>query len=313
MPTVLDFHTHSYHSTDGGITPQDLVAGAKANNPAIAAMALSDHNTYSGCQDFLAACKAHGVEGFVSAEVSGAHPDRPDIEFHFLTMFGNAWTEDVSRRTAMFTPHFNALYKTDTENILLFLEAAGRLGHNIPLRSVVQKSVAFYHGLPDDRKNPAMIGPATFHRVREVLDDLKLIDHERRGGKSEFEKDVWRKAGVKPAPTPNITDAYPIYGQARPAVILAHPMHYGLSVEQLRPFIEEWIREIGLIGLEAHYAGVLHAQWKALADELGLLVSAGSDRHNGYIAGDPTAGVPVVEDGQADMNALLEALRRCAY
>ena len=92
-------------------------------------------------------------------------------------------------------------------------------------------------------------------------------------------------------------------------MVLAHPMLYNRSPDELRPYVREWQREIGLVGLECHYKNVLHAEWKALADELGLLVSAGSDRHTAYVAGNPATSVPVVAEDQADVPALLDVLR----
>ena len=304
---MVDFHTHSHHSVDAAILPADLVASAKANNPGITHMALSDHNTYSGCRDFLAACGRHGIEGFVSAEISTAHPDFPGVELHFLTSFGTEWTDGVARRTGLFLPHFNALARTYTENIFRFLEAAGKLGIPLSYRQVVQRSVAFYHGLPEP-KDPGMISSPDFYHVRKILREGNYGE-KTTSGRTDFEMRAWKETGIKPMPTPSITQLYPIYKQARPAVTLSHPMLYNKSPEEMRPYLREWEREMGLVALEAHYKNVLYPEWKSVADELGLLVSAGSDRHNAYVAGDPTGSVPVIAEGQADIPALLDVLQ----
>lgn len=307
MPYVVDFHAHSSHSGDGSLPPADLVRSAKANNPAITHMALSDHNTFTGCRDFLAACGQHGIEGFVFAEVSGTHPDMSDTEFHFLTCLGAAWTDSVAQRAALFIPHFNRLSRIDTENMFLFLEAAGQLGIHIGWRQVVRQSTEVYRNLPAGQ-NPDMIPPPAFHHLRQIIRGGGFGE-QTTSRKTELEARVWKQTGMRPLPTPSITDAYPIYRQARPAVILAHPMLYSHTPDELKPYIREWQREMGLIGLECHYGNVLNAEWKALADELGLLVSAGSDRHTEYEAGDPKTSVPVVDEEQADIPSLLDVLR----
>ncbi len=307
MTHYIDLHTHSSHSPDGAIPPADLVASAKANNPAIRWMALSDHNTYTGCESFLQACHDAGIEGFVSAEISGAHPDMPANEFHFLTIFGTEWTPAIAERASLFIPHFNRLAHVDTENMFLLLDAAGRMGIRIAWRDVVRQASAAYRDLPAGQ-DPAMIPSPGFHHLRKVIRDGDFGE-TTTGGRTDLESRAWKQAAVQPKPTPPITEAYPIYKQARPAVILAHPMLYGASPDELRPYIREWQHEIGLTALECHYKNVLYPQWKALADDLGLLVSAGSDRHAAYIAGDAAASVPAVQPDQADVPALLDVLR----
>lgn len=55
---LLDFHTHSTHS-DGSLTPTELVREAKLKG--ISAMALTDHNTISGLEEFVDACKKEDI------------------------------------------------------------------------------------------------------------------------------------------------------------------------------------------------------------------------------------------------------------
>ena len=316
MSYVLDLHIHSLYS-DGRLMPAELPAAAKASNPAVSHLALSDHNRFSGCREFADACRAEGIEPFLSAEISGSHPDHPDIEFHFLTTLGSRWTERVAGRAAEFDAYFNRLYQVDTENIFLFLNAAAGLGISIAYPEVVRKALELYENLPEP-KSPELFAAPGFGHLRRVvkdrqLDVTKLPFESRRpapgcrlGDPTDFEKQVWRRGRVRPLPTPPITEAYAIFQKVKPTVVLAHPMTYATAPDELRPFIQEWQREIDLIGLEAHYRGRLHPEWKALADELGMLVAAGSDLHGTY---GKELAVPVVEDEQADVPALLGALR----
>lgn len=307
MPYFVDFHTHSSHSSDGAIPPAELVASALANNPGITQMALSDHNTYTGSRSFLDACRRHGIEGFVSAEISGSHPDMPDTEFHFLTTFGTDWNDSVAQRISLFIPHFNRLARVDTENMFTFLDVAAQFGVRISWREVVKQASHLYRNLPAGH-DPDMIPAPGWHHLRRIIRNGNWGETTTTG-RTDLEVRAWQQAGVRPLPAPSITEAYPIYRQARPAVVLAHPMLYNRSPAELRPYVREWQREIGLIGLECHYKSVLYAEWKALADDLGLLVSAGSDRHAAYVAGDPVTSVPVVGEDQANIPALLDTLR----
>jgi hypothetical protein len=305
MPYVMDFHTHSIHS-DGALPPADLVASAQDNDLRITHMALTDHNTFAGCRVFLDACRVRGIEGFVSAEISGSHPEYPHVEFHFLTTFGNQWTNRVAARIELFTAYLNRLSQVETQNIFLFLHAAAAMGILIPYRRVVEKAVEDFLPTPLRRGGAPMRTPS-FDHLRQVMRQRGLTSR-RTGDLAGLIREVWARDGARPLPTPPITEAYAAFQDARPAAVLAHPMTYGLSLGQLRPLIEQWRQRIRLVGLEAHYRGELYPQWAALARELGLLVAVGSDMHKAY---DRPADrcVPVVEDGEANVPALLTVLR----
>jgi len=306
MSYALDLHVHSYYS-DGKCSPREMVASGKRANPRIAQMALSDHNTFAGVGEFLAACDEHEIEGFISAEISGSHPRFPHIEFHFLVNLGTELTDEVARRMDLFTPWFNRLTETDHRNIFRFLAAAADQGTTIPYHEVVRKAGEFY--VEDPANRPAkLIKPPTFNDLRRVIRERGLNSQSPPGALG-FEQEVWAKAGIEPDPTPPITEAYAIFGAAGAAVTLAHPMKHPPTPEEFRPLIEEWRREIGLIAIEAHYGGVFDPRYKALADELALLTSAGGDVHFPYDATRPNDGVPVIEHDQADIPKLLDALR----
>ncbi len=290
--------------------PANMVAAVKSNNSDTKYLALSDHNTYSGCREFLDACYENDIEGFVCSEISGSHEKYPHIEFHFLTFLGREWNKDVMQRAGLFIPYFNKLIQIDTQNIFLFLEGLSRLDITLPFKELVKKTYQDFSELsvPD---NYELIKPVSFGTVRKVLKEIDLNGSDL--SLSDFEKSVWGKTGIKPLPTPFITEAYSIFKASRPAVILAHPCIYKWTVDEARPLIIEWMKEINLVGLEAHYAGKLYYEWKELADELGLAVSAGSDNHSAVYKGncarsDLSTNVPVVEDDEIDIPALIASI-----
>lgn len=303
MPSYIDFHFHSLYS-DGTIMPEECVDAAVASQPQVSHMGLSDHDTYNGCESFLKACDKHGIEGFVSCEVGGTHPDFPHFEMHLISMLGNAWTPEIKARADLFHPYWNKLRQNDINNLFLFLELAAKQGLPLSYRDVTRKSIEKVLAR-DELKEPGLIQPVKFAHVRDLLEE-NGIKNTTAEGKDLFVKQVWEKAGVRPAYTPPYSEAYDAFAKAKPAVVIAHPMIYPWSIEEARKVIEEFKSEIGLAALEAHYGGKLYPEWKQLAEETGLLVSAGSDCHGVF---GKTSEVPVVTDEDLDLEKLLECYR----
>lgn len=311
MAHVFDFHFHSLYS-DGNVMPAEYVKAAVESNPDVSHLALSDHDTYNGCAKFLDACREYGIEGFVCAEISGTHPGFPQFEMHLLAVFGNEWNEDVAARTDLFHPYWNKLRKNDISNLFLFLEKAAELGYPMSFRDVTRKSL---EKIPErnELRNPGLIQPVNFAHLRKLMHE-RGIEEQDRQSKESFEKRVWRETGTAPAYTPPFSEAFDAFQKARPALCLAHPMVYPWSLDDARRVIPELKEKIGLVALEAHYAGELHPEWKALAEETGLLVSAGSDCHaaTGVQTGSHerhSLKIPVVDEGDCDFEALLNAYR----
>jgi len=310
MPHSFDFHFHSLYS-DGSLMPEGMVASAAETCPGVTHLALTDHNTYLGCERFIAACRERGIEGFVSSEISGSHPDFTHIEFHVLATFGAEWTADVARRVDLFHPHWNRLRQVDIDNMFLWLDTAARLGMPVSYREVVRRTVRDFAEMPEPREI-GIVQPTGFGHLRKVIRERGLETKLRKDSES-LEKRVWREGGVKPAPTPPMCGAYDIFRAAGPAVTLAHPMIYDWTMDEARRVIGELKSEIGLGAMEVHYAGRFHPEWKVLADETGLLASAGSDCHSSGYGGlrnnKPSAGVPVVKDDETDFDALIDFMR----
>ncbi len=111
-----DFHFHSLYS-DGAFMPADIVNSFLRVNPYIRYLALSDHDTFLGCEEFINACNKKRIKGFVSAEIGGAHPDFPHDELHLLVNFGSEWNSDIAKKISKFNRYFNECRRVDTENI----------------------------------------------------------------------------------------------------------------------------------------------------------------------------------------------------
>lgn len=312
----LDLHFHSHYS-DGLLSPEELVSQAVEHASDIKALALTDHNTVDGVPRFMRACAENGITGFVSMELGGAHPGLPDTEFHFLLFFGDQWDGKVEERIAKLIPYFNRQWQIDTANMLIFLNAAAARGVVISYADVIRHSISPYINGSEPR-DPLLIQPPSFRHIRELMMKRGMGGGDKAGVKG-LEKSIWLKSGAEPLCSPFITEAYDAIRQSGATVILAHPSYYKIEVAKLRPLIEEWMRELGLVGLETHYGGECKREWKALADELGLINSCGSDSHSDFSGimpnGKPAepgmqgyAKIPVATDDEIDFEALISAI-----
>ncbi len=71
MKNRVDLHTHS-NKSDGTLTPRELARAAKAAG--LAAIALTDHDTDDGIEEFMAECDRLGIEGIPGIEISTDFP-----------------------------------------------------------------------------------------------------------------------------------------------------------------------------------------------------------------------------------------------
>ena len=65
MAQYTDLHTHSVFS-DGTLTPTEIILLAKEKN--LSSVALTDHDTVDGTEEFLQAGKKYGVEAVSGIE-----------------------------------------------------------------------------------------------------------------------------------------------------------------------------------------------------------------------------------------------------
>ena len=68
---MVDLHMHSFFSSDGEFTPEELIKGCAEKN--IRLMALTDHNTVAGVDRAMAAAKAAGITCLPALEIDCMH------------------------------------------------------------------------------------------------------------------------------------------------------------------------------------------------------------------------------------------------
>lgn len=244
---ALDLHTHTIYS-DGVVTPEGLVKRAKEKG--LTGIALTDHDTVDGLSSFLAAGRKSGLTCIPGIELS---TELEGVEFHILGYQIDFTDEKLRRRL---------------EEVLAARQERGRRMLALLARHGLQLSwEEVVAGSPN-----AFVGRGQIYRA---LKAKKLIgpDPDRKA----FHYYLGSQ-GVAYIPHHELStlEAMALIRAAGGWPVVAHPGRLGK--DSLLPVLAEH----GLAGLEVFYPEHTPEQvrkYLALAQELGLLVTGGSDYH----------------------------------
>lgn len=247
---MIDLHTHSTCS-DGTCTPTRLAAMAAGLG--LSAVALCDHNTVAGLEEFTAAGARYGIETVAGVEFSTEYKG---TELHILGLF--LPEEHYGAVTACLE---HALEQKEQSNRRLIQELAGA--------GICLDYDALRRSNPDGIINRAVIGAEMVRRgyVPSVSQAFALWLDEGHGF-------------YRPAPRPDSLDIIRFIGSVGAVAVLAHPFA-DLDEPGLRRFLADAI-PAGLEGMETLYAGFdgqTVALAQSIAREYGLAESGGSDFH----------------------------------
>jgi 3',5'-nucleoside bisphosphate phosphatase len=251
---LIDLHTHTTAS-DGRCTPEDLVARAAAAG--VTVLAVTDHDTVSGCAAAGAACAANGIAFVPGIEVTAM---RAGGDVHVLGYF------------------------LDTGSPALHAFLAAERGHRIDrVRQIVGRLASLGIALDADAiLQPAIDDPAKSAGRPWIARALVAAGHARSSDEA-FER--WLVRG-KPAyiarEGPGPEDVFARIHEAGGVASLAHP-GLGRRDGLIGGFVSH-----GLDAVEAYHSehdAAATARYVALAADLDIAVSGGSDFH-----GDPTHG-----------------------
>ena len=243
----IDLHLHTIHS-DGTESPEAVVAMARQAR--LEAIAITDHDTLAGIPAATAAARAHAIELIPGVELSAAdgHSD-----VHILGYF-------VDPETEGFAAELDRLRdgrRTRAERIVDKLQA---LGVKIELERVL-----------------AIAGSAPIGRPHIAA---ALVEAGRAASMDEaFERYLgYRGPAYVPKRTLTPAGAIDLVKQTGGVPVLAHPG--SLRRDDLVP----GLKAQGLQGIEVwhpkHDAGRVD-RYTAMARDLGLAVTGGSDFHGG--------------------------------
>jgi predicted metal-dependent phosphoesterase TrpH len=287
----IDLHIHSSYSSDGESPPARLVE--IASDAGLAAIALTDHDTVEGLGEFTEAGTRLGVETVPGVELTVNHNGG------YLHVLGYFIRHDSGPMTEMINRLTEARFK----------QTAGRIARLRELGLVVDEGRITYHarGLPP-------VGPVIGMAVLERIEnrDHPLLAELYVGPKADapyfhFDRDLLAegKPAYVPVERPAPAEAVDVIWRSDGIPVLAHPGEQ-FSLPEDRGKLNAVI-DTGIAGLEVYCSYHNDEQEKAfgeLADELGLVKTAGSDYH-----GSPVK--PYIKMGQISHNpyTLLEKLR----
>jgi predicted metal-dependent phosphoesterase TrpH len=245
---MIDLHTHSIYS-DGNLSPSELLH--EANNFGLSAIALTDHDTISGIDEFLKSAKRYpNIKAIPGVEFTCA----TNYELHILglnikNLDGLAnYTKKLDEKSFEYAK-IAAKYLDVNYSDLIKMNV-GSFTWNEVMRYAVELGIA--NNLDD-----------AYNKI--ISDNEILTRYEIRNITAEIIKVILANDGIP---------------------VLAHPKRTKLNIEDFRDLISE-LRSYGLKGIECYYSQHDENEielYLKITKEFGLLVSGGSDYHaNGRV------------------------------
>ncbi|SMG49379.1 PHP domain-containing protein [Dethiosulfovibrio salsuginis] len=262
---LVDLHLHS-DCSDGTETPENLALMARRHSIAVAS--LTDHDTVEGVPSFLKACKKWGVKGLSGVELSAEYPS---------TMHILGYGFDPSH-DGMCVELENLRRHRDERNLEI-IERLRAIGLDISIEDVLEES-----------KGDVVARPHVARAMIRKGYSLSMRDCFERYLKRGAPGYVSRK---RLSPERSIS----LIREAGGVPVLAHPIQTSRNLLELKNILFS-LKEMGLWGLEClsrHHEADQIYQYMAMASDLGLHCTAGSDYHGSNRIG-VSMGVPVAED-----------------
>lgn len=245
----IDLHMHSRES-DGSLSPTELVMAAKQEG--LEVIALTDHDTVSGIHEALCAGRAYGLEVIPGCELT---IQSNSGLLHILGLWVNHESPELSQK-------LSEMSRQEQARIKITINKLNSLGINIDFEDVqetTQGQISQIH-IASVLKNKGAV-----NSIKEAFDlflghtGKAFIPREKMSAEEGLS--MLRSNGAIP--------------------ILAHPFKYCSEINILRKELVR-LKSLGLQGIEAYYG--LHSRseeiaCEQLAEELGLVLSGGSDFH----------------------------------
>lgn len=265
---MIDLHSHTNES-DGSLEPKEVID--LALRIGLEALAISDHDTFTGYEMALPLARAAGLElvqaielnsrvtvngkvwGARSAHILGYFPSKPP-QAEFVDWLSETRRERAERNLKL----VGSLQANGVDITLAEVEAKGRSLTSRPHFARVLVDKGYARSLEDAFKRYLGEDAPSFV-PRESLTTPETIALVRRGG------------GIP---------------------VVAHPIRLGLDRSTERVFLEE-AKQAGLLGLEVYHSEhspELQRYYFDLAKEMNLLPTGGSDFHGKAVKPDIDLG-----------------------
>ncbi len=249
---AIDLHTHSTAS-DGTLTPAELARAAK--DAGLSVIAITDHDTVSGAEEFLSECERVGITGIAGVEISAKFR----TEMHILGLFVDYTDAEFIEKLAVLK---NARSIRNREMIKRLHEA----GFDVSEEDIL----ALKDGATLDNTGRA--------HIASILRDKGYVTSVQEA----FDKYLSRGC---PFYVPRVTyppaESIAMIKKAGGIAVLAHPIFITREREELRALLAD-LQAAGLDGVETYYSEYdeeFTQMCSELADEVGLLKTGGSDFH----------------------------------
>jgi predicted metal-dependent phosphoesterase TrpH len=266
-PPVIDLHSHTNES-DGSLTPKELID--LATTMGLEALAITDHDTFSGYEKALPLAQAAGLPLVQAIELNSratlngvfmpryahilayfpAHPPGPEFM---------SWLVDIRRE------RFER-----NEKLAASLRAAG-----------VQITLADV-----EKKGRSLTGRPHFARVLVEKGYAKSLEDAFARFLGEEAPSYVHRDSLTTVETVNMVRT------SGGIPVVAHPIRLGMDRAAERGFLEE-AKSAGLLGLEVYHSEhspELQHYYLKLAAEMGLLPTGGSDFHGPTVKPDIELG-----------------------
>jgi predicted metal-dependent phosphoesterase TrpH len=273
VPAIIDIHTHSLAS-DGELVASDLADRAAASG--LTVWGLCDHDTVAALEAGADAARKRAIRFVPGIELSAFLDKR---EIHLLGHF-----VDPTHRSLREFEDF--LADRRRERMGAIIEKLARVGVTVRAEQIERYSGGKTIGRPHVAKAIVEVGAAS--TVKEAFD--RFIGEGRPAYVQRYRLEA--------------ADAVKLVRGAGGTVTVAHPGITGLERGELQR-----LRAAGVVGLEAvhpEHNPSMRDKYARLAEELGLVPTAGSDFHGGSVSPGRQLGAVTMT---AEALARLESLR----
>jgi len=265
MSELVDFHIHSCLSGDGDFTPAELIGFAREKG--FRAISIADHDTVAAYPDAVALGRDAGVEIIPGIEVTTLYGER---EFHLLLPLVD-WESPA------------ILDIVDRQTRSRLDEAAGRvdkirkLGLILTWEEVLDKS----NGAPPLGVKIAQILLDKPENMQNPVLEYFYRPENRASSPYLFYKEFFAEGKLAYVPKKylGLLDVLDEAGATGGVPVLSHP---GAYFQRTTRDDLKALRKRGLAGIEVYtlyHTPKQVEEYLALAEELGLVPTAGSDFH----------------------------------
>ena len=280
MPRLVDLHTHTTQS-DGTLSPLSLVRSAAAQG--LSTIAWTDHDQLAFSPAVLHEAQRLGVQVLKGVEISTEwhlHSVARGVKAHLL----GYWVKD-EQHTQLYSMLRELREKRHDRNMLILDKLAQQHNIHITAEQVLrEKQDKEESNDTSSDATAAAIAPRLDYVGRPHFARVLVAENHATSIKDAFNRYLSDEQLQAPEWSIDIAVAIQALDRHGGVAVLAHPSTLNLTLGELRTELRHLMQTRGLplVGLEAFSSRHSLEQARAysdLADELGLVVTGGSDFH----------------------------------